>query len=216
MTSFSGSTRTTSWRPGRLRPHESFLRISPAPRSFAVMPSSSTPTITRFVAWGLECALNNSVVPGTERPACTSQASSFVGKVYDTIGPFDISLHCAMDYDFFLRASSHFEFHHLPVDFGFFREYAGSKTGEGAAEAFEEVRACLVRFVRQAGNGSPSWTATRGFFAQAGVWVNDAVAHYRRGRAKRGAASPDAGSFSQPLESRGISTSSLPFAAGAR
>ncbi len=102
--------------------------------------------------------------------------------VYETAGPFDTSLHYAMDYDFFLRASSHFEFHHQPVDFGFFRGYAGTKTGEGAAQAFTEVRKCLVRYVRDNGDGSPKWAATRAYFAEGCVWVNDAVENYRNGR----------------------------------
>jgi len=102
--------------------------------------------------------------------------------VYEYAGPFDITLNCAMDYDFFLRASGKFKVYHLPVDFGLFREYAGTKTGEGAAEAFKEVRVCLVRHVRQTGNGSPSWAAIRAFFAEGCVWVNDAVANYRNGR----------------------------------
>jgi glycosyltransferase involved in cell wall biosynthesis len=102
--------------------------------------------------------------------------------VYETAGPFDASLHCAMDYDFFLRASQQFEFHDLPVDLGLFREYPGTKTGEGAAEAFAEVRRCLVRYVREEGKGSPTWAAARAYFAEACVWVNDAVAHYRNGR----------------------------------
>lgn len=104
--------------------------------------------------------------------------------VYETVGPFDTSLHYAMDYDFFLRASSQFEFHHLPVDLGLFRGYAGTKTGEGAAEAFTEVRKCLVRYVRREGDGSPTGTAIRAYFAEGCVWVNDAIADYRRGRSE--------------------------------
>ena len=109
----------------------------------------------------------------------------FHRRVYETVGPFDTSLRCAMDYDFFLRASGRYEFLRLPVDFGFFREYPGTKTGEGAAEAFEEVRASLVRFVRDSGDGSPSWTAIRGFFVQGCVWVNDAVRAYHSGHPQR-------------------------------
>ena len=104
--------------------------------------------------------------------------------VYETVGPFDTSLRYAMDYDFFLRASSQFEFHHLPVDLGLFRGYEGTKTGEGAAEAFTEVRRSLVRYVREEGEGSPTWTAIRAYFAEACVWVNDAVEHYRNGRVR--------------------------------
>ena len=102
--------------------------------------------------------------------------------VYEYAGPFDITLNCAMDYDFFLRASEKFRFHHLPVDFGLFREYAGTKTGEGAAEAFTEVKMCLVRYVRNVGDGSPTWAVIRTYFAEGCVWVNDAVANYRNGR----------------------------------
>jgi glycosyltransferase involved in cell wall biosynthesis len=104
--------------------------------------------------------------------------------VYEFAGPFDITLNCAMDYDFFLRASRQFEFFHLPVDFGLFREYAGTKTGEGAAEAFKEVKMCLARHVRDAQDGSPTWAAIRAYFAEGCVWVNDAVANYRSGRPK--------------------------------
>jgi glycosyltransferase involved in cell wall biosynthesis len=105
----------------------------------------------------------------------------FRRSVYEYAGPFDITLNCAMDYDFFLRASEIFEIHHHPVDFGLFREYAGTKTGEGAAEAFKEVRKSLVRFVRSAENGSPTWASIRAYFAEGCVWVNDAVANYRNG-----------------------------------
>ena len=105
----------------------------------------------------------------------------FHRRVYETVGPFDASLRCAMDYDFFLRASGAFEFHHVPVDFGFFREYPGTKTGEGAAEAFKEVLTCLVRSVREQGDGSPAWAAIRGHFAEAYVEVNDAVKNYLNG-----------------------------------
>ena len=102
--------------------------------------------------------------------------------VYEFAGPFDITLDCAMDYDFFLRASEKFKFHHEPVDFGLFREYAGTKTGEGAAEAFKEVKSCLVRQVQKTGDGSPTWAAIRAFFAEGCVWVNDAVWNYRNDR----------------------------------
>ena len=101
--------------------------------------------------------------------------------VYEFAGPFDITLNCAMDYDFFLRASRQFNFHHQPVDLGLFREYAGTKTGEGAAEAFTEVKMCLIRHVRETNDGSPMWAAIRGYFAEGCVWVNDAVANYRHG-----------------------------------
>jgi glycosyltransferase involved in cell wall biosynthesis len=101
--------------------------------------------------------------------------------VYEFAGPFDITLNCAMDYDFFLRASGKFQFHHHPVDFGLFREYAGTKTGGGAAEAFKEVRTALVRYVRSAEDGSPAWASIRAYFAQGCVWVNDAVANYLNG-----------------------------------
>ncbi len=104
--------------------------------------------------------------------------------VYEFAGPFDIAFNCAMDYDFFLRASRQFRFHHLPVDFGLFREYAGTKTGEGAAEAFKEVKLSLVRYVRDAGDGSPTWAAVRAHFAEGCVWVNDAVANYLNGHPK--------------------------------
>lgn len=102
--------------------------------------------------------------------------------VYEFAGPFDITLNCAMDYDFFLRASRQFKFHREPIDLGLFREYSGTKTGEGAAEAFTEVRKCLVRQVRETGDGSPSWAAIRAYFAEGCVWVNDAVANYRNDR----------------------------------
>jgi glycosyltransferase involved in cell wall biosynthesis len=102
--------------------------------------------------------------------------------VYEFAGPFDITLNYAMDYDFFLRASRQFKFHHEPVDLGLFREYAGTKTGESAAEAFTEVKMCLVRYVQKTGDGSPTWAAIRAYFAEGCVWVNDAVADYRNGR----------------------------------
>lgn len=106
----------------------------------------------------------------------------FRRSVYDAVGPFDLGLHYAMDYDFFLRAAERFDIHHLPVDLGLFRAHGGTKTGDAAAESFFEVRRSLVRFVRDRGHGSPKWTSVRGFFAQGCVLVNDAVAHYENAR----------------------------------
>lgn len=106
----------------------------------------------------------------------------FRRKVWEAVGPFDTSLDCAMDYDFFLRASRLFQICQAPVDLGYFRSYGGTKTGEGAARAFQEVRRALVRHVRVTGVGSPTWTAVRGFLAQGCVFVNDAVEAYRDGR----------------------------------
>jgi glycosyltransferase involved in cell wall biosynthesis len=101
--------------------------------------------------------------------------------VYETVGKFDVSLNCAMDYDFFLRASSHFTFHHLPVDFGLFRKYPGTKTGGGTMWSFPEVCESLIRYVRETGQGSVRWTTVRAYLAQANSWVNDAVEFYEDG-----------------------------------
>jgi hypothetical protein len=123
----------------------------------------------------------------------------FRREVYEEFGPFDTSLHYAMDFDFFLRASSKYDLHHMPVDLGLFREYSNTKTGDGAAEAFLEARRCLVRYVRESGTGSPSLVALRGFFAQGCVWVNDAVAHYENGRPRQARRDLVRGFFRNPM-----------------
>ena len=105
----------------------------------------------------------------------------FRREVYDVVGPVDVSLHYAMDYDFFLRAAARFPLHHVPVDLGLFRVSPGTKTGQSAAPAFREVRRCLVRHVRSTGDGVVWWTSLRGWIAQAYVFSNDAVACYERG-----------------------------------
>jgi glycosyltransferase involved in cell wall biosynthesis len=105
----------------------------------------------------------------------------FRREVWRAVGGFDESLHYAMDYDFFLRASRAYGFHHLPVDFGLFRKSAGTKTGDTTEKSFPEVCACLIRFVRETGDGSARWTAARAHFAQANAWVNDAVECYESG-----------------------------------
>lgn len=105
----------------------------------------------------------------------------FRRKVWEQIGPFDVNLHLAMDYDFFLRASAVFTLHQHPVDFGLFREYAGTKTGEGTVESFKEVRRCLERFEKGIDGGSPRRAAILGYFAEGCAWANDAVACYRSG-----------------------------------
>lgn len=107
----------------------------------------------------------------------------FRREVYDAVGPFDVSLHYAMDYDFFLRAASRFPVHHEPVDLGLFRISPGTKTGQGAARAFCEVRQSLVRHMRSTGDGVVWWTSLRGWIAQAYVLVNDAVTCYEQGDA---------------------------------
>lgn len=109
----------------------------------------------------------------------------FKKKVWEHVGPFDVDLHLAMDYDFFLRASELFELHQLPVDFGLFREYAGTKTGEGTVDSFKEVRRSLENFERSIDGGSPRVASILGYFAEGCAWANDAVACYRNGESTR-------------------------------
>ena len=105
----------------------------------------------------------------------------FRRRVWEAVGGFDDRLQFAMDYDFFLRASKEHEFHHLPVDFGLFRKYSGTKTGDGTVQSFHEVRECLIRYVQESGDGSVRWTRLRTYFAEACAWVNDAIEHYESG-----------------------------------
>jgi glycosyltransferase involved in cell wall biosynthesis len=101
--------------------------------------------------------------------------------VWEKIGSFDTRLKFAMDYDFFLRASNEFDFHHLATDFGLFRKYSGTKTGDTTEASFPEVSDSLIRFVQETDETRVRWTTVRAHFAQAHAWINDAVECYEGG-----------------------------------
>ena len=74
--------------------------------------------------------LTNSIIP---------QPSTFWSKkAYQSIGEFDINLHYAMDYDYWVRLSNHFSLHYLPQTLSSFRVYSGSKSTTGTKKQFQE------------------------------------------------------------------------------
>ena len=105
----------------------------------------------------------------------------FLREVYEKCGPFDMTLHYAMDYDFFLKASGAFEIHHLREDLGCFRVYGGTKTGEAFGPAWKEVRRVLLRYLAK---NEPERVVFSRFYLHTGearVWVCDAMDAQERG-----------------------------------
>jgi glycosyltransferase involved in cell wall biosynthesis len=67
--------------------------------------------------------------------------STFYRKaVFDEVGPVDVALHYAMDYDFYLRASLRYEFHDIDVLTTRMRVHPESKTSQGRDKFASDIR----------------------------------------------------------------------------
>jgi glycosyltransferase involved in cell wall biosynthesis len=55
----------------------------------------------------------------------------FRRKLWERFGPFDISLHYTMDYDFWLKISDEVDFLYLPAELATYRLHGSAKTSEG-------------------------------------------------------------------------------------
>jgi glycosyltransferase involved in cell wall biosynthesis len=72
--------------------------------------------------------------------------STFYRKaVFDEVGPIDIELHYAMDYDFYLRASERYEFHDIDVLTTKMRVHPEAKTSQGWDAFAADVRHTLAK-----------------------------------------------------------------------
>lgn len=105
----------------------------------------------------------------------------FRRRVYDACGPFDVGLRYAMDYAFFLRATGRFAIHTRPEDYGCFRVYRGTKTGDAFGPAFAEVKQVLPAYMAAEGLPGRDWAALRLHLGEADVWVCDAMNAADRG-----------------------------------
>jgi glycosyltransferase involved in cell wall biosynthesis len=108
----------------------------------------------------------------------------FRSEVYEQCGPFDVRLHLAMDYEFFLRATERFQVHHRPIDIGCFRVHGGTKTGEALGPAWKEVKAILPRHLRQVGRPAIeiAWVRLRLHLCESRVWICDGMNAEQSGR----------------------------------
>jgi len=72
--------------------------------------------------------------------------STFYRKaVFDEVGPIDVELHYAMDYDFYLRASERYEFHDIDVLTTKMRVHPEAKTSQGWDAFAADVRRTLAK-----------------------------------------------------------------------
>lgn len=75
--------------------------------------------------------------------------STFYRKtLFDDVGPIDVDLHYAMDYDFYLRASQRHTFHDLDVLTTRMRVHADAKTSQGWDHFAADVRKTLEKVWR--------------------------------------------------------------------
>jgi glycosyltransferase involved in cell wall biosynthesis len=72
--------------------------------------------------------------------------STFYRKaLFDEIGPIDVCLHYAMDYDFYLRASQRFEFHDIDLLTTRMRVHPDAKTSQGWDNFAADVQKTLAK-----------------------------------------------------------------------
>ncbi len=65
--------------------------------------------------------------------------------VFDEVGPVDAELHYAMDYDFYLRASRKFAFHHVDLLTTRMRVHPAAKTSQGWDNFAGDIRRTLAK-----------------------------------------------------------------------
>jgi len=88
------------------------------------------------------------------REAVVVQPSAFWSRdVWERTGPLDESMHFAFDWEWFIRATEHAEFSHVPDIYSVYRLHEAHKTGSGGGRRRREV--CEV--VRR--HGSADWVA---------------------------------------------------------
>lgn len=92
------------------------------------------------------------------QPACFWRAA-----LWREIGELDLSLHYAMDYEYWMRAAQHHRMYYLPAVLAYERLYGEAKTGSGSLARMEEIAQIAKRY---GGEGLP------------GGYRAEAAAHY--------------------------------------
>jgi len=102
-------------------------------------------------------------------------AAFFRRSLFDQAGPLDVSLHWAMDYDFFIKATQTARVLYLPRVLAQYRFHSAGKTASSGRDRIEEVR----KVVRRHGqNRLPAYFELE----LAAIDLNQAIAQSRRGR----------------------------------
>ncbi len=105
-------------------------------------------------------------------------AAFFRRSLFEQCGPLDISLHWAMDYDFFIRATQSARALYLPRVLAHYRFHSAGKTASSGRDRIEEVRIVIRRHGRKR---LPAYFELE----LAAIDANDCVAHLRGGRVDR-------------------------------
>lgn len=78
------------------------------------------------------------------QPACFWRAS-----LWHEIGELDITLHYAMDYEYWMRVTQHYPLHYISGSLAYERLYGQAKTGSGGLIRMKEIESIAARYGRQ-------------------------------------------------------------------
>lgn len=102
-------------------------------------------------------------------------------EVFKCIGPLDVQLHYAMDFDFFLKAQDDFQFNYLDADLVAFRLHSGQK-GHATEEPFIDERInTTLRYWKRRNRVAHWFYAWILYFVRGSLLFTQGLIQYERG-----------------------------------
>jgi len=106
--------------------------------------------------------------------------------VFEAVGPLDVDLHYAMDFEFFLRAQDHFEFKYLDADLVGFRHHDEQKGHVGEEPFIEERIAVSIEYWRTRGGIISGLYSVLCHFVHGSLLFTEGLRQHERGNRDAG------------------------------